>query len=78
MGAVGDRLRETEQVGAGVIQRVAAVAVVLEGVVDQFVEQLPPGPRFDGHHRGAECDRPLDRGGGRLLDEDGGGDAPAS
>ena len=76
-GAVGDRLRETEQVGAGVIQRVAAVAMVLEGVVDEFVEQLPPRPRFDRHDRDAECDRPLDRGGGRLLDEDGGGDAPA-
>ena len=74
--AVGDRLRETEQVGAGVIQRVAAVAMVFEGMVDQLVEQLPPRPRFDRHNRDAECGRTLDRGGGRLLDENGSGDAP--
>ena len=54
MGALGDRLRQPEQVGAGVVQWVAAVAVVLERVVDQFVEQLPTCAGFDGNHRGAE------------------------
>ena len=58
VGAVGDRLRQTEQVGAGVVQRVAAVAVVFEDVVDQPVEPLPAGPRFDGHDGGAELRPP--------------------
>ena len=75
-GAIGDRLRETEQVGAGVVQRIAAVAMVLEGMVDEFVEQLPPRPRFDGDDRDAERDRAFDRGGRRLLDEDGRRNAP--
>ena len=61
VGAVGDRLREAEQVGAGVVQRVAAVAVMLEGVVDEPVQQLPARPRFDGDDRGAQRDGPRDR-----------------
>ena len=76
VGALGDRLRQPEQVGAGVAARVAAVAVVLERVVDQFVEQLPPGARFDGDHGGAECRGQFHRGGRRLLDEDRGGHRP--
>ena len=78
VGAVGDRLRQPEQVGAGVVQRVGAVAVVLEDVVDQSVEPFPAGPRFDGDDGGARRDRARDHRGGRLLDEDRGGRAPAA
>ena len=77
-GAVGDRLGEPEQVGARVVVRVAAVAMVLEGVVDESVERLPPRPRLDGHDRGAERDGPPDRGIRGFLDEDGRGHAPGS
>jgi hypothetical protein len=49
---------------------VAAIAVVLEGVVDELVEQFPACPRLDGHHGGAQRDGPGDRVGRRLLDED--------
>ena len=59
VGSVGDRLREPEQVGAGVAARVVAVAVMLERVVDEFVQQLPAGARFDGDHRGAERRPPV-------------------
>ncbi len=76
MGALGDRLRQPEQVGAGVAARVAAVAVVLERMVDQFVEQFPPRARFDGDDRGAEFHGLFHRGGRRLLDEDRGGHSP--
>ena len=72
-GAVGDRLGEPEQVGARVVVRVAAVAVVLEGVVDESVERLPSRPRLDGHDRRAERDGPPDRRIRGFLDEDGRG-----
>ena len=70
VGAVGDRLGEPEQVGAGVLQRVGAVAVVLEDVVDESVEALPPGPGFDGHHRRARGDGAGHHRVGGFLDED--------
>ncbi len=72
VGALGDRLRQPEQIGAGVAARVAAVAVVLERVVDQLVERLPAGARFHGDHRGAECHGLFHRRGRGLLDEYGG------
>ncbi len=46
------------------------VAVMFERVVHQFVQRLPAGPRFDGHHRSAQRDGLLDRGRRRFLDED--------
>ena len=76
VGALGDRLRQPEQVGAGVAARIAAVAVVLERMVDQLVEQFPPGAWFHGHHGDAEFDGQLHRGGRRLLDEDRGRHRP--
>ena len=77
-GAVGNRLGEPEQVGARVVVRVAAVAMVLEGVVDESVERLPTRLRLDGHDRRAERDGPPDRRVGGFLDEDGRGHAPGS
>ena len=50
-GAISDRLRETEQVGAGVVLRIAAIAVVFERMIDNLVEQFPPRPRFDRDDR---------------------------
>ena len=73
VGAVGDRLSQPEQVGAGGIQRVVTIAVMFERVVDQLVEQLPAGAGFDRNDRGAERDRLLHRGRRRFLDEDGRG-----
>ncbi len=63
---VGDRLGEAEQVGARVVQRVGAVAVMLEDVVDQTVEALPAGPGFDGDHRRPSGDRAGDHGRRRV------------
>ena len=77
VGAVGDGLGEAEQVGAGVVERIAAITVMFEGVVDELVEQFPAGPRFDCDYRRAERHRLLDRGLGGLLDEDGRRDPPA-
>jgi hypothetical protein len=72
VSALGNRLGQPEQIGAGVIERVAAIAVVLERVVDQLVERLPTGARFHGDHRGAECDCLFYRRRRRFLDEYGG------
>lgn len=69
--AVGERLRQPEQVGARVVHRVGAVAVMLEDVIDQLVEAFPPGARVDGHHRRARRDGRAHQRGGGLFDEDG-------
>ena len=66
--AVGERLRETEQIGARV--EIGAVPVVLQHVVHQLVEPLPTGLRLHGHHGGPGRDCLGHQCARRLLDED--------
>ena len=69
-GAVGDGLRQPEQVGARAVPRVAAIAVMLEDMVDQPVEAVPTCPRINGDDGDARADGPCHQAVGRLLEED--------